>query len=419
MKKIQGTARYTTIGSIANFSKETTDFSEFKNGTFEYLEISGVGLGINSYQTSIIEVSQAPSRAKMKTLKGDIAISTTRPHRGAIVEIQNDKIIASTGFAIIRNIDSTINKKWLLYTLLSSFTLKQMMQRSSGGNYPAIVEDDIKNIYLPVLSIATQEKMLDSIDRANTSRQQKNHQAEVLLSEMSTYLFNILGLKNIDFENRICYGTTFSNIIEDNTFSAEYYHPERMAAINSLKSNQDIHALKLSKIVSFHRNIVSSATNNDYLGLAGVESHTGELSGIQEEATGQAFAYEKDDILYGRLRPYLNKVLLAERNGICSTEFHVMRVIDTEKVLPEYVAAIMRSDLILSQTKHMMTGNTHPRISNDDVKNLYIPVPELSIQREIIEELRNRRILARALRVEAEQEWHAAKEKFEKELLGE
>ena len=140
---------------------------------------------------------------------------------------------------------------------------------------------------------------------------------------------------------------------------------------------------------------------------------------FQEEAAGQAFAYEKDDILYGRLRPYLNKVLLAESDGICSTEFHVMRVIDTTTVLPEYVAAILRSDLILSQTRHMMTGNTHPRISNEDVQNLYIPVPNISAQMQVVDDLRKRRMEARKLKLKAEQEWQEAKTQFERELLGE
>ena len=153
--------------------------------------------------------------------------------------------------------------------------------------------------------------------------------------------------------------------------------------------------------------------------MAGVESQTGELSGVREDASGQAFVYEKDDILYGKLRPYLNKVIVAENSGICSTEFHVMKVIDTATVLPEYVAAILRSDLILSQTKHMMTGNTHPRISNDDVQNLYIPIPDITVQREIVSELRKRRMEARQLRIEAEQEWQEARKQFEKELLGE
>ena len=45
-----------------------------------------------------------------------------------------------------------------------------------------------------------------------------------------------------------------------------------------------------------------------------------------------------------------------------------MRIIDENEIIPEYLVAIMRSSLILAQTKHMMTGNTHPRISNDDVQ---------------------------------------------------
>ena len=85
--------------------------------------------------------------------------------------------------------------------------------------------------------------------------------------------------------------------------------------------------------------------------------------------SGSAFKYEASNVLYCRLRPYLNKVYLAEEDGICSTEFHVMQPLD-DSILPEYLAVIMRSKLVLLQTKHMMTGNTHPRISNDDVKEL-------------------------------------------------
>ena len=211
-----------------------------------------------------------------------------------------------------------------------------------------------------------------------------------------------------------------SDLISDKTFSAGYYHPERMAAISNMKAVSEFNVRKLIDIVDFCRDIVScSESSKKYLGLAGVESQTGELSGTDEEASGQAFSYEVDDVLYGRLRPYLNKVLLAEESGICSTEFHVMRVKDQSIVLPEYLASIMRSDLILSQTKHMITGNIHPRISNDDVQNLYVPVPDISVQRTIVNDLKKRRTEVRRLKQEAEQQWLAAKAQLEKELLGE
>ena len=66
-----------------------------------------------------------------------------------------------------------------------------------------------------------------------------------------------------------------------------------------------------------------------------------------------------------RLRPYLNKVYRAEMDGCCSPEFHVLRVDNAQELLPDYLAAILRSNLTLAQTRHMMTGNTHPRLTNE------------------------------------------------------
>ena len=104
--------------------------------------------------------------------------------------------------------------------------------------------------------------------------------------------------------------------------------------------------------------------------------------------------------------------------GCCSTEFHVLRVKDGETLLPEYLAAILRSRLVLSQTVHMMTGNTHPRLTNDDVANLTIPIPTPDVQARVAGEIVRRREMARRLRGEAEAGWAAAKGWFEVELLG-
>ena len=291
------------------------------------------------------------------------------------------------------------------------------IQRPSGQ--PNINKEEYKSFEIVLPSITIQQKIVEQMDASYLSWKDKSYKVDDILSSMSSFLLEKLNLSTIDYEERMCCAITLSNIIEDKTFSAEYYHPERMAALNALKNNSSMITDRLSGVVNFNRKTVSTADNSNYLGLAGVESHTGELSGVQEEASGQAFAYEQGDILYGRLRPYLNKVIVAEKSGICSTEFHVMRVIDPSAILPEYVAAILRSDLTLSQTRHMMTGNTHPRISNDDVRNLYIPVPDITIQKIIVEELRTRRLEARRLKNEAEQEWHDAIKRFEQELLGE
>ena len=123
-------------------------------------------------------------------------------------------------------------------------------------------------------------------------------------------------------------------------------------------------------------------------------------------------------MLFTRLRPYLNKVYRAEMDGCCSTEFHVLRVKDGAALLPDYLAAVLRSRLALSQTVHMMTGNTHPRLTNDDVANLTIPIPSPEVQKRVAGEIRRRREQARRLRGEAEAGWATAKGRFEVQLLG-
>lgn len=367
----------------------------------------------------IIYISEELGNSLKRTQvsSGDIVISQ-RGSLGqcAVVDDTFEKMNISANIIAIKNIQES-SAMFIRDYLLSTLGQTLLERNVSGQVQQKITTQDIADILIP---IGCDETYLSkAITTAYGLYRDKIKQSDDLLSGMSKYLFDALKMRNIDYEEKLCCAIKLANIVEDRTFSAEYYHPERMAALHLLKSNTDISAHKLSNIVTFHRDIVSSENNASYLGLAGVESQTGELSGIQEEVAGQAFAYEKDDILYGRLRPYLNKVLLAESDGICSTEFHVMKVIDTTTVLPEYVAAILRSDLILLQTRHMMTGNTHPRISNDDIQNLYIPVPDISVQMQIVVDLRKRRIEARKLKCEAEQEWQAAKEQFERELLGE
>ncbi len=355
-----------------------------------------------------------------EVVPGDLLI-TMRGTFGRAAVVPPEIPVANMNAALcrIRLKDSSLTD-YLMWYLNSTIAYKQFKRHGTKA-----VQDDLNLGYIKELRVVLPEKeererVLNTLLSARINSQQKTLLAGLLVSEINSFVASCLGLTLPSHIEHIAGAIKLSNIWEDRTFSVGFYHPERMAAIHAIKSGKHLTVMKLSEIVSFHRDIVNSAESTEqYLGLAGVQSQTGELSGVHEEAAGQAFTYRTGDILYGRLRPYLNKVLLAETSGICSTEFHVMRIKPSADVLPEYLAAIIRSDLILSQTKHMMTGNTHPRISNDDVKNLYIPIPDLPTQKQIVDELGRRRKEARRLKQEAEKEWNEAKAQFEKALLEE
>lgn len=268
--------------------------------------------------SDIIYISEelGNSLSRTQVSAGDIVISQ-RGSLGqcAIVDDTFPKLNISANIIAIKN-PKGISAEFIRNYILSAVGQTLLERASSGQVQQKITTQDIANLLIP--NNCNEEKLISIIERGHTEYESGISQANEYLSGMSDYILRRLSIKKISYKKRLCCGVKFADVIADKTFSAEYYHPERMAAIHTLKSNMDITAYKLSDIVDFYRDLVNVTDNDDYLGLASVESQTGELSGIHEKAAGQAFIYKKGDVLYGRLRPYLNKVLFAEKSGVCS-----------------------------------------------------------------------------------------------------
>ena len=109
----------------------------------------------------MIAVEKAPSRAKYIVRTNDIIVSTTRPSRGAIVKIgkEHNLCIASSGFAVIRNIDNNLDINYLLYILRHKISLLQFEQKCTGGNYPAITQEDLGSIIIPLPPLTKQQEV--------------------------------------------------------------------------------------------------------------------------------------------------------------------------------------------------------------------------------------------------------------------
>ena len=94
----------------------------------------------------------------------------------------------------------------------------------------------------------------------------------------------------------------------DGPLNADYYHPERIQALRALdKTKRDTRVLPLAEVVHFVRNQIKTPTDN-YLSLAHVQGDTGELIDSIDTASGSCFMFRIGDVLFARLRPYLNKV---------------------------------------------------------------------------------------------------------------
>ena len=128
-----------------------------------------------------------------------------------------------------------------------------------------------------------------------------------------------------------------------------------------------------------------------YVGLENITQNTGQLTGQvlvddPSEIKSAKNVFCNDDILYGRLRPNLNKVWLADRQGICSTDIIVLRP-SNGNALPALYARILRGAALNAAVMQRVSGAQLPRISWGQFEELQVPLPPLDVQREIVAEI--------------------------------
>ncbi len=125
-------------------------------------------------------------------------------------------------------------------------------------------------------------------------------------------------------------------------------------------------------------------TNLPYVGLEHIESDTGQYLGNLEptDVKSSTFKFNDSHVLYGRLRPYLNKVLLPDFEGHCSTEIFPIQI--KPGLLREYLGHWLMSESVVESINTTCTGARMPRADMNAVLEFNIPVPSEQEQRRIV-----------------------------------
>ena len=129
----------------------------------------------------------------------------------------------------------------------------------------------------------------------------------------------------------------------------------------------------------------SKNSNKRYIGMENIESFTGKINDIPLIAEGIANSFYKDEILFGKLRPYLAKSYLADFDGICSTEFLVYR--STKVLNNRFALNIFLSYGFIDAVNASTYGSKMPRANAEFISNMFLAIPPLSEQKQIIDYL--------------------------------
>lgn len=121
-----------------------------------------------------------------------------------------------------------------------------------------------------------------------------------------------------------------------------------------------------------------------YIGLEQIEAGTGKLLLDEpvESVEGAVGVFKQGDILFGKLRPYLAKVVLVDFEGVCTTEALILRPkIDVDaKFLSRLLLSTGLIDLVNSYTY----GTKMPRANPTQIGDIAVPLPPLHEQKAIV-----------------------------------
>lgn len=238
-----------------------------------------------------------------------------------------------------------INIRFAYYYLLS-LNFKKYYQ---GAAIPHIYYKDYKNEKLVLPPLSEQQRFVGILDEAfeNIEKAKQNT------------LQNLNNAKEL-FE------CTIDNLLFNNNNGSKY---------------------KLKDVCEYVK--VQGKYNLPYVGMEHIKGASAEFIGCYDNATVKSttFHFKKGMVLYGRLRPYLRKVLLATFEGHCSTE--IFPILPNELIDKEFLLYWLLSQRITNKIDATWTGARMPRANMNQVLEFEIKLPDIAEQRFIAQKIRD------------------------------
>ena len=152
-------------------------WNQTKN-TYQYIDLSSVDRETHTLlNTSIIDGNNAPSRAQQIVRIDDVLFGTTRPmlKRICVIPDEYDGQICSTGFCVLRAIDSIVQPKWIYHVLNTAQFYSYVESHQQGTSYPSISDSLVKEYEITLPSLDEQIRIINILDNLEETNFELNN----------------------------------------------------------------------------------------------------------------------------------------------------------------------------------------------------------------------------------------------------
>lgn len=298
-------------------------------------------------------------------------------------DLQNDKVSLRTGLVENKGIITSAylglkvfqnyNPKFLHY-YLHSLDITKAIYKFGTGLRQNLSFLDFKRLPLVEISLELQQKIANFLD-------QKTAQIDQAIALKQQQIEKLGEYKQIVIQNAVTKGLNPNVPMKDSG----------VAWIGDIPEHWGVKKLKYI-LKTYNKKISSRNSDLRYLGMENIISKIGEINNGNSEVEGLANHFKPNQILFGKLRPYLAKVYLADFEGICSTEFMVFEVLEPNNA--KFFQILLLSNGFIRNIDSSTYGSKMPRANPDFINNQFIVIPPNNEQFKIIEyiESLNRKI---------------------------
>lgn len=299
-----------------------------------------------------------------KLCKGDIIIeksggSPTQPV-GRVVYFDEEGVYLCNNFtSVLRPQNGKAHSKYLLYMLFGSYQLglTNFFQNKTTGISNLQLTRYLDKLKIPLPPLNTQQKIAQILDNAAALRNKTAQLIEeynllaqsIFLELFGDPVVNPMGWEKVPFKNLFQQGK-------------KSIKPEHIAE------------------------------GQKYIGLEHIEKETGDILEVVElaenELKSNKFWFNEEYVLYGKLRPYLNKVASPNFEGICSTDIIPFKPIEN-KSNKSFLIYLMKGKWFVNYANERTSGANLPRVSPKDILKFQTINPPIKLQTLFAQKIAN------------------------------
>lgn len=270
------------------------------------------------------------------------------------------------------------------------------------GGLQRVPRDFFNNLKIPLPPLEIQNKIISLMDRAYSSKKSKEVESQKLLDSINDYVLSELGIKLPEFEDKMCFTVNFEEIKMGRIDPNKFLHPQDTPSSEKFKERSLEEVAELVKGQSITKEEI---TEGDYPVIAGGQSSPYSIN---------EYNYNGNIITVSASGAYSGYVWYHQK-PIFASDCTVIKSTNEKEISTFYLYCIMKAKQKFIY--NMQQGAGQPHVYSRDLSKLKIPLPPISVQNRIADEVKKRMQKAEDLKNEAKEVIALAKLEVEKIIL--